>query len=154
MHHNPDVVMMMSEVEDNGALSNPHPEIDGALARVVDLVRQLHARPGPVRTPTLARKRSCRLKALVEQVVRDAQGPVRVRDVCAAINGLGVEGIDKASVRKTLHDRSRGPDAPYRHLAWGLYEWAGEHATSSPAAKLLGAERSDMAQSTIGGRSE
>ena len=36
----------------------------------------------------------------------------------------GVGPFDKASVRKTLHDGSRGASPLYRRIGWGLYESA------------------------------
>ena len=122
--HEEGPVSRPSEVELNGALSNPLAGLEGPLARLADLVRDVRERPGPARTPRSAPRRSIRVQALVEQIVRDARRPIRVHEVCAAIDGL-VAGVDKASVRKTLHDRSRGPDACYRRVTWGLYEWAG-----------------------------
>ncbi len=60
----------------------------------------------------------------MEAFVRSAGRPVRVREVCAALEAQGVGSFDKAAVRKTLHDGTRATIPRFRRIGWGFYETA------------------------------
>ena len=95
------------------------------MERIASVVEQLRANVVGRPEPRLASPRAVRVQAEVEAVVRAAGGPVRVRDVCEQLEAAGVRGYEKASVRKTLHDGSRGEDRRFSRVGWGLYESAG-----------------------------
>ena len=72
----------------------------------------------------MLRPRPVPVQALVEAFVRSAGRPVRVKDVCTALEGQGVGSFDKAAVRKTLHDGTRSAVPRFRRIGWGVYETA------------------------------
>lgn len=119
-------------MEDNGARSNPLAAFETSLERVARVVDARRATSAERLEPRAVPPRAVRIQAEVEAVVRAATRPVRVREVCAALDAAGVSGYNKASVRKTLHDESFQPTPRYRRVGWGLYESIA--ASPSPAS--------------------
>jgi hypothetical protein len=63
-------------------------------------------------------------------IVEAAGRAMRVKDFCAELDKLLIGRFDKAAVRKTLNERSRGPNARFRRVGWGLYQqtpWTAPH---------------------------
>jgi hypothetical protein len=106
-------------MELNGTLWNPLEKGKTGLSRLPKLVRDLQGRATSRTQRTLPRRRKL-VGAAAEAVVRTADGPVRIADVCAALKEQALEP-KAATVRKALHDRSRGPDARLRRICRGVY---------------------------------
>jgi hypothetical protein len=64
------------------------------------------------------------VQAAVEDIVAAAGHPMRVSDICAELAVRRIGPFDKGSVRKTLHEGSRGATPRFRRIGWGLYEHA------------------------------
>lgn len=111
-------------MELNGALSNPLTRGKSQLSAVLELHAELLVRP-PAASNGGSRRvleaRPARVKELVEQIVSEAAGPLRVRDVIATLANRTDTCVDPASIRKTLHDGTRGPTPRFRRVGWGLY---------------------------------
>jgi len=107
-------------MELNGALWNPLESNKNPLERLRELVCELTGRaPSPASEPVRPRLRRP-IRAAVEAVVNQASTPMRVNDVYAALLAQGYDA-NKASIRKALHDRSRGPAPRLRRVGHGLY---------------------------------
>ena len=111
-------------MELSGALSNPQAALQGSLTDLCALVRRLRRRPRDLGRVRTLPDRPVHVQALVCEFVRSQADPVRVRDICEALVKQGLPSFDKASVRKTLHDGSRGRNPRFRRVGWGLYESA------------------------------
>jgi len=110
-------------MELNGALSNPLETDKNPLNRLEKLVRELvgrapNAASGPVRP-----RRCAPIRGAVEAVVKQSAQPMRVGDVSAALLAQGHD-TNKASIRKALHDRPRGPAPRLLRIGHGLYTGA------------------------------
>ena len=107
-------------MELNGALSNPLTSSKNPLERLHCVVRELTGQaPKPASEPVRPRLRRS-IRAAVETIVKQASEPMRVDDVYVALLAQGHEA-NKASIRKALHDRSRGPAPQLRRVGHGLY---------------------------------
>jgi hypothetical protein len=113
-----------NEMELNGALSNPRPTPEGSLASLCQLRKRLLEQSRDGLRDVELRPRPVPVQALVEAFVRSTRRPVRVREVCEALEAQGVGSFDKAAVRKTLHDGTRATVPRFRRIGWGLYETA------------------------------
>jgi hypothetical protein len=108
-------------MELSGALSNPQATLETPLEQVRDLADELRQRlPKPTRQPL--RPKPVSVHAAVMAIVEAAGRPMRVRDICAQLDTLNIGDFDKAAVRKSLNERSRGPNPRFRRVGWGLYE--------------------------------
>jgi len=106
-------------MELNGALSNPLEKGKRPLIRLANVVCELRRREAPpAQTPVSPRREPIRAAAIA--VVEAAEHPVRVNEVCAALRAQGLTP-NVASVRKALHDRSRGKAARLQRVGHGLY---------------------------------
>ena len=116
-------------MELNGALSNPLSTDKDRLNRLGRAVCGLRrTQPTPTGAPLNRRGRS--LQAAVVGVVEAANRPLRVADVYDALRAEGFRS-NRASVRKALHDRSRGKAPRLRRVGYGLY---GPAATTADLA--------------------
>jgi len=106
-------------MELNGALWNPFEKGKTGFSRLCKLVRDLQGRETPSTNATLPPRREL-VGTAAEEIVRTADAPLRVADVCAALQERGVDA-SPASVRKALHDRSRGDTARLHRVGRGLY---------------------------------
>jgi hypothetical protein len=111
-------------MELNGALSNPRATLESSFAGLLRIAAAALKRCDP-EPRSVVRPRPVAVQAVVEAIVRAAGRPIRVREVCAAVVAQGAGPFDKASVRKTLHDGSRGESRRFSRVGWGLYESAG-----------------------------
>jgi len=110
-------------MELNGALSNPLESSKNPLERLVKLACELLARtPNRASDPVRPRRRPP-IRGAVEAIVKQASAPMRVGDVHAALLEQGRDA-NKASIRKALHDRSRGPAPRLLRVGHGLYKGA------------------------------
>ena len=137
-------------VELNGALSNAQATLESSLRRLLDLSRDILQKP-PGRVLHDIRPRPARVQAAVDAVVRSASLPIRVRDVCQAIEQLGIGPFDKASVRKTLHEGTRGTEPRFRRIAWGLYEPAERRLPIVPTEVSLEKSRPAVSKTACAG---
>lgn len=111
-------------VELSGALSNPLTRSKAPLSAVFELHAELLVRPPTASSGGSGRAlkaRPTRVKEVVEQIVSEAAGPLRVRDVISTLADRTDICVDPASIRKTLHDGTRGPAPRFRRVGWGLY---------------------------------
>ena len=107
-------------MELNGALSNPLESSKNPLERLRCMVRELLGRtPIATSAPVRPRRRPS-IRAAVEEVTLHARAPIRAADVHAALAAQGHDA-NKDSIRKALHDRTRGPAARLRRVGHGLY---------------------------------
>jgi len=106
-------------MELNGALWNPLERGKTGLSRLRKLVRELQGREPLPTQQTLPPRREL-VGAAAEAIVRAADAPLRVAEVCAALREQGV-AANPASVRKALYDRSRGTDPRLRRVSRGVY---------------------------------
>ena len=109
-------------MELSGTLSNPSQPLETSLERVATVARQLIGREPSSRSGRIVGPRGVSVQAMVEEIVRSAGRPIRVKDVCAALEEGGIDPFDKASIRKTLNDGSRARQPRYHRVGWGLYE--------------------------------
>ena len=107
-------------MELNGALWNPLEKGKTGLSQLRKLVRDLQGRSSRVTPRTLPPRREL-VGSAAEAIVRAADGPLRIAEVCAVLRNQGLDA-NPASVRKALHDRSRGPSPRLRRVARGLYQ--------------------------------
>ena len=106
-------------MELNGALWNPLESDKTSLARLYRLVRALRRQEVvSVREPLRSRREL--IGAAAEGIVRGTDRPLRVADVCSELRAQGRD-VNTASVRKALHDRSRGPAPRLQRVGHGLY---------------------------------
>ena len=117
-------------MELSGTLSNPSQPLETGLERFAALARELLRRNPASRNAGSVGPRGVPVQAVVEEIVRSAGRPLRVRDVCAALEERGLEPFDKAAIRKTLHDGSRAIRPRYRRVGWGLYEHVAQPSTA------------------------
>ena len=106
-------------MELNGALWNPLQSDKGSLTRLHKRVRELR-RQEVATVPESLRPRRKLIGAAAEEIVRGADSPLRVADICAELRAQG-RNVHTASVRKALHDRSRGPAPRLQRVGRGLY---------------------------------
>jgi len=116
-------------MELNGALSNPRATLESSLAALTDLLGELRQRDRRKAPREALRPRPVPVQASVQAIVEAAGRPIRVRDVCIELAARGIGPFDRASVRKTLYDGSRGPRPRYRRIGWGLYEHAARRSS-------------------------
>jgi hypothetical protein len=109
-------------MELNGALSNPRAALEGSLRELARLAYQLRAQPRMSQARVIRRK-PAHVQSAVEEVVRSAERPVRVKDVREALQHRELGHFDSASIRKTLNRRSRGANAVFRRVGLGVYEY-------------------------------
>lgn len=106
-------------MELNGALWNPLETGKTGFSRLLKLVRDLQGRETLPARRTLPPRREL-VGSAAEVLVRAAGAPLRIADVCAALREQGLEA-NPATVRKALHDRSRGTDPRLRRVGRGVY---------------------------------
>ncbi|SRR5579871_6846437 len=106
-------------MELNGALWNPLEKGKTGLIRLQKLVRDLRRRETPPAQRTLPPRREL-VGAAAEEVVCTADAPLRIAEVCAVLRQRGVDA-NPESVRKALHDRSRGKEARLERVCRGVY---------------------------------
>jgi hypothetical protein len=115
-------------MELNGALWNPLEKRKTGFSRLRKLVRDLREREVSRTRRSIPPRREL-VGAAAEEIVCTADAPFRIDQVCAVLRERGV-AANPASVRKALHDRSRGAEARLQRVGRGIYA-----ATRVTAAK-------------------
>jgi hypothetical protein len=110
----------------NGACLNPL--VPGRLAELEKLRARLLALAlrGRVAPRPLRRRQGVLLEA-VTSVLESETGPLRVRDVHAAVEAVFRERVPFSSVNEALATHSTGPSARFRRVRYGTYEPAHPH---------------------------
>jgi hypothetical protein len=111
-------------MELNGALWNP--DLRGRLAKLAALHEQLATRDrtGEAASRSLRRRQGAVLES-VTAIVEQAAGPIRVREVHAAVERLFGEAVPLSSVSEALSTHTIGTDRRFRRVRYGIYEMAG-----------------------------
>ncbi len=120
-------------MELTGTLSNPAQPFVDSLDRVATVAHELRGTDAVARTGQTVGPRCVLTQAVVEEIVKAAGRPIRVNEICAALEERGVTPFEKASIRKTLHDGSRAKHPRYRRTGWGLYQYARVHEKDHPS---------------------
>jgi Fe2+ or Zn2+ uptake regulation protein len=63
---------------------------------------------------------------LVTRVLEEADGPLRARDIHAAVSELHGVPVRRASVRQALSAYTTGADRRFRRTGHGLYEFVAD----------------------------
>jgi hypothetical protein len=106
-------------MELNGALWNPLAKGKTGFSQLGKLVRDLRGRETSRTQRTLPPRRES-VGAAAEKIVCTADAPLRIAEVCAALQERGVDA-NPASARKALHGRSRGAEARLQRIGRGIY---------------------------------
>jgi hypothetical protein len=113
-----------------GALSNP--EVEQRFAHLDTLRRQLLAEAGRTATPKRTIRWRCgTVAATVVEVLRDADGPLRARDIRLAVEQRLGGPVSKGTVESCLSVGWRGKSRLFVRVSHGKYQLRG--AAPSPA---------------------
>ena len=109
-------------MELNGALSNPRLQVE--LPPLASLHAQVGLRGWPTKMPRRALGfRQGTVPEAVTEVLRIANGPMRARDVRAAVEAALGTPIPASSVNEALSTHAREADLRFRRVAYGVYEY-------------------------------